>query len=68
MATVLDFDELSPRKVYLLDTHFMTETNDKTVSQAVVKTINDYGIDFYRVLIFNSDNGSYMKKAFRETL
>ncbi|XP_068756552.1 CGG triplet repeat-binding protein 1-like [Montipora capricornis] len=71
MATILDFDELSPSNgniAYLLDTHFVTETNNKTVSQAVVKTINDYGIDFDRVLIFNTDNATYMKKAFRETL
>ena len=71
MATILDFDELSTSNrniAYLLDAHFVTETNNKTVSQAVVTTINDYGIDFDRVLIFNNDNVSYMKKAFRETL
>ena len=71
MATILDFDKLSTSNrhiAYLLDMHFVTETNNKTVSQAVVKTINYYGIDFDRVLIFNTDNASYMKKAFRETL
>ena len=69
MATILNFDKLSTSNrniAYLLDTHFVTETNNKTASQAVVKTINDYGIDFDRVLI--TDNASYMKKAFRETL
>lgn len=49
MATILDFNKLSPsgRNIaYRLDTHFVTETNNKTVSQAVGKTINDYGVDF----------------------
>lgn len=39
MAVILNFDHLSPsgRSVaYLLDTHFLSETNNKTVSQAVV--------------------------------
>ena len=70
MATILDFNELSTSNrniAYLLDKHFVTETNDKTVSEAVVKTITDCGIDFDCVLIFNTDNASYMKKAFRET-
>lgn len=48
--------------------HFVIETYNKTVSQAVVKTTNDYGIDFDGVLIFNTDNASYTKKAFREML
>ena len=71
MATILDFDKLSPSGRNIadqLDTHFVTETNNKTVSQAVVKTTNDYGIDFDGVLIFNTDNASYTKKAFREML
>ena len=71
MATILDFNKLSPRGRNIadrLDMHFVTETNNKTVSQAVVKTTNDYGIDFDGVLIFNTDNGSYTKKAFREML
>lgn len=71
MVTLLDFDELSPsgkNVAYLIDTHFLRETNNKTVSQAVVKTLVEYGIDFDCVLIFNSDNASYMKKAFNETL
>ncbi|CAH3177258.1 unnamed protein product [Porites evermanni] len=40
MATILDFDKLSPSGRNIadgLDTHFVTETNNKTVSQAVVK-------------------------------
>ena len=43
MATILDSDKLSPSGRNIadrLDTHFVTETNNKTVSQAVVKTIN----------------------------
>lgn len=59
MAVLLDFDELSPNGnfvAYLLDTHFLNATNNRTVSQAVVKTVHEYGIDFGDVCIFNSDN------------
>lgn len=38
------------------------------MSQAVVRTVNEYGIDFDNVLIFNSDNAAYMRKAFQDTL
>ena len=71
MAILLDFDELSPNGnsvAYLLDSHFLSSTNNKTVAQKVVQTANDYGIDYDSVLVFNSDNVAYMKKAFSEAL
>ena len=71
MAVFLDFDELSPSGncvAWLLDSHFLTQTNNRTVSQAVVKTVHGYGIEYDNVHVFNSDNGSYMKKAFCDTL
>lgn len=71
MAVFLDFDELSPSGktvAYLLDTRFLTATNNRTVAEAVVKTVNEYNIDYDDVLVFNSDNVAYMKKAFNETL
>ena len=71
MAVLLDFDELSPcgnSVAYLLDSHFLSATNNKTVSQAVVRTVHDYDIDFNNVRVFNSDNVGYMKKAFNDTL
>lgn len=71
MAVILDFDHLSPsgRSVaYLLDTHFLSETNNKTVSQAVVRTVHEFNMDYDSVRVFNSDNVSYMKKTFNDTL
>ena len=71
MAVLLDFDDLSPcgkTVAYLLDSHFLSATNNKTVSQAMVRTVTDYDIDFNDVLVFNSDNVGYMKKAFNDTL
>ena len=71
MAVFLDFDELSlsgNSVAWLLDSHFLTETNNRTVSQAVVKTVHDYGIEYDNVRVFNSDNVSYMKKAFCNAL
>ena len=70
MAIFLDFDELSlsgNSVAWLLDSHFLTETN-RTVSQAVVKTVHDYGIEYENVRVFNSDNVSNMKKAFCDAL
>lgn len=71
MVVLLDFDNLSDTGnsvVYLLDSHYLNVTNNKTVSQAIVKTVHDYGIDFDNVRVFNSDNVGYMKKAFSDTL
>ena len=54
MVVILDFDELSSSGntvAYLLDTHFLSATNNKTVSQAVVKTVHDYNIEFNNVCV-----------------
>lgn len=70
MAVILDFDHLSQSGgsvAYLLDTQFLSETNNKTVSQAVVPTVNEFNIDFDNLRVFNSDNVSYMKKALNDT-
>ena len=69
LAVFLDFDDLSQNGntvAYLLDTHFLTATNNRTVSQAVVKTVHEYSIGYDDVRIFNSGNVAYMKKAFVE--
>ena len=67
MAVLLDFDELSPNGnsvAYLLDTHFLNATNNRTVSQAVVKTVHEYGFDYDDVRIFNSDTISFPESTF----
>ena len=54
MVVILNFDELSSfgnTMAYLLDTHFLSVTNNKTVSQAVVKTVHDYNIEFNNVRV-----------------
>ena len=66
LAVILDFHELSPHGdtcAYLLDTHFLSSTNNVTVSQTVIKVVNDYNISLNDVLIFNSDSVAYMKKS-----
>ena len=43
IAVLLDFDELSPNGnsvAYLLETHFLNTTNNRTVSKTVVKTVH----------------------------
>ena len=47
MAVFLDFDELSPggnSVAWLLDSHFLSETNNRIVSRGVVKTVHDYRV------------------------
>lgn len=54
MVVILNFDELSSSgntMAYLLDMHFLSVTNNKTVSQAVVKTVHDYNIEFNNVRV-----------------
>ena len=71
MAVLLDSDQLFPcgnTVAYLLDSHFLSATNNKTVSQAIMRTVHDYDIDFNNVHVFNSDNVGYTKKAFNDTL
>ena len=63
MAVLLDFDELSLNGnsvAYLLDTHFLSATNNRTVHK--------YGIDYDDGCVFNSDNVAYVKKAFCDTI
>ena len=54
IVVILDFDELSSSGntvAYLLDTPFLIATNNKTVSQAVGKTVHDYNIEFNNVCV-----------------
>lgn len=70
-AVFLDLDELSPNGnsvAYLLDTHILTGTNNRTMSWAILKTVHEYRIDYDDVCIFNSDNVAYTKKVFCDSL
>ena len=53
---------------YLLGTEFLKVTNHSTVSQAVVKVVNDFEICYENVTVFDTDNAAYMKKAFDQVL
>ena len=46
---------------------FLTSTNNVTVPQTVIKVVHDY-VSFDDVLVFNSDDMAYMKKASLLTL
>jgi len=60
----MEKDETGQILSYLADTVFLEKTNHSTVSQAVLKAIQDYGIDFENVVSFDTDNASYMKTAY----
>lgn len=53
---------------FLVDTVFLAKTDHTTVSQAVVKTLHLYGIEFCDVIVFDTDNAAYMKKAYQSVL
>lgn len=52
----------------LLETVYLQETNYKTVSQAVLKTLNKFEIELDNVYTFVTDNASYMIKAYDSVL
>jgi len=53
---------------FLAETVFLAKTDHSTVSQAVVKTLQLYSIEFCDVIVFDTDNAAYMKKAYRTVL
>ncbi|MGH0165696.1 UNVERIFIED_CONTAM: hypothetical protein FKN15_049446 [Acipenser sinensis] len=53
---------------YLADMHFMQKTNHSTVSQAVIQTMQSYEIAYNIVVVFDTDNARYMKKAYKTVL
>jgi hypothetical protein len=53
---------------YLCDTVFLKTVDHKTVSQAVVKTLQEYNINNDNVIVFNTDNAAYMLKAYSDCL
>ena len=53
---------------YLAATEFLPRTNHSTVSQAVIKALQSYEIDFDDVVVFDTDNAAYMKKAYTTVL
>jgi len=61
-------DPIASNKCFLADTMFLEQTNNTTVSQAVIRTVTDYGLDFNSIRIFCTDNAAYMLKAFKDTL
>jgi hypothetical protein len=48
----------------LVKTEHLTTVNSTTIAQLVVKTLQFYNIPFENIILFISDNASYMIKAF----
>ncbi|KAI4829744.1 hypothetical protein KUCAC02_001417 [Chaenocephalus aceratus] len=53
---------------YLADTVFLEQCNHSTVYVAVVKCLQEYSIQNEDVIVFDTDNAAYMKKAFKSAL
>lgn len=64
----LEKDECGRILAYLADTVFLGQCNHSTVSVALVKCLQEYSIDNLDVMVFNTDNASYMKKAYTAAL
>jgi len=52
----------------LVNTEFLEEVNNSTMSQVVIRTLSNLNVDFNDVLAFISDNAAYMKKCFTDRL
>ncbi|XP_029462051.1 CGG triplet repeat-binding protein 1 [Rhinatrema bivittatum] len=55
-------------KSFLANIVFLDVVNHLIVAQAVVKAINGYQIDYNSNLVIDTDNDSYMEKAFNSVL
>lgn len=64
----LEKDESGRILAYLADTVFLKECNHSTVSQAVVQCLHEYSISNENVIVFDTDNATYMKKAYTAAL
>lgn len=64
----LELDEKGLIRAYVVDTVFLETCNHQTVSQAVVKTLQDYGVENENVIAFETDNAAYMIKAYKTVL
>ncbi|XP_078469389.1 uncharacterized protein LOC144732027 [Lampetra planeri] len=53
---------------YLADTVFLEQCNHSTVSMSVVRCLQEYSINNEDVIVFDTDNAAYMKKAFTAAL
>ncbi|CAB1328790.1 unnamed protein product, partial [Coregonus sp. 'balchen'] len=56
------------KRPVVADLAFLDRVNFTTVSQAVISSLNNNGVDFNNVSAFVSDSASYMKKAFTSIL
>ena len=52
-------------KTKLVKTSFLNVVNNTTISQLVITTLTFYNISFNNVILFITDNASYMLVAFR---
>uniref|UniRef100_H3AFC8 HAT C-terminal dimerisation domain-containing protein n=1 Tax=Latimeria chalumnae TaxID=7897 RepID=H3AFC8_LATCH len=58
----------SEMKTILTDTMYLQTVNYTTISQAIVKCLNNFGVDFNNIIAFISDNATYVSKAYNQVL
>lgn len=66
LASPLELDKTGAVRPYLLDTVFLDSTNFSTVAAAVIKTVTAFEISYEDIVVINTDNAAYMRKAYRE--
>ncbi|KAL0185277.1 hypothetical protein M9458_020974, partial [Cirrhinus mrigala] len=64
----LEKDESGRILAYLADTVFLEQCNHSTVSVSVVMCLQEYDIANEDVIVFDTDNAAYMKKAYTAAL
>uniref|UniRef100_H3ANF8 HAT C-terminal dimerisation domain-containing protein n=1 Tax=Latimeria chalumnae TaxID=7897 RepID=H3ANF8_LATCH len=58
----------SKLKAVLADIMYLQAVNYNTISQAIVKCLNNVGVDFNNISAFISDSATYMSKAYNQVL
>ncbi|CAB1333541.1 unnamed protein product [Coregonus sp. 'balchen'] len=64
----LEKDTSGRNLAYLAETVFLEQCNHSTVSMVVVKCLQDYNISNDDVIVCDTDNAAYMKKAYKAAL
>jgi len=68
LVAPLRVDEDGNLRAFLVDTVLLNTAHHRSVSQSVVKVLQQYDISNENVIVINTDNAAYMLKAYKECL
>jgi len=68
LVAPLCVDEDGNLRAFLTDTVFLNTVDHRSVSQSVVKVLQQYDISNENVIVINTDSAAYMLKTYKECL